>query len=527
MAASTLSLSNLLRIAFTEPVAWLCGEKYIHAQVNWVALSTEKLQAGDILVIDAGEWNTALLLEAGQHEAAAILFVNYQTQEDIPTSSDLPILAAPAGVDQRTAERVLITALINQRAALIERGMRIHTQLSQLETEGAGLGGLVKTMANITGHGALVQDKRLVVLAATPSTALTNIWNNIIQPLQQADSIPEALRDRKAAGKQVSLINQELPGGLERLIIPIIVGEVVRGYLSLIASTGEMDALDQLVAEQGASVCAAEMSRNKAVREAEKRLKADLLNALLHENITPRDARLWTQSMELDTTQMHVALRFAWEGAEPPSRRRLETLINGEIAQQGLKTIVNPMGIEIVCFCQVPPANARPEKAISLGAAVLEQARREYPKQLALCGVGLPARDLNAWRISFRQAGQALEMARRLRENNPLYFPDLSVYRLLMQIEHNPELFAFKKEILGPLLDHEGGGELIHTLQAYFEHNGNLSQTAEALFIHRNTLIYRLERIANLTNLNWDEPETRLAVQLALHIFRMTGSKSN
>jgi PucR family transcriptional regulator, purine catabolism regulatory protein len=86
-------------------------------------------------------------------------------------------------------------------------------------------------------------------------------------------------------------------------------------------------------------------------------------------------------------------------------------------------------------------------------------------------------------------------------------------------------LMAFQEEILGPLLAHESGRELIHTLQAYFEHNGNLSQTAEALFIHRNTLIYRLERIATITHLNWDEPETRLAVQLALHIFRMMGAK--
>ncbi len=62
---------------------------------------------------------------------------------------------------------------------------------------------------------------------------------------------------------------------------------------------------------------------------------------------------------------------------------------------------------------------------------------------------------------------------------------------------------------------------MIHTLQVYFEHNGNLSQAAEALFVHRNTLIYRMERIATLTGANLDDPEVRLAMQLALHIYRM------
>jgi purine catabolism regulator len=98
-------------------------------------------------------------------------------------------------------------------------------------------------------------------------------------------------------------------------------------------------------------------------------------------------------------------------------------------------------------------------------------------------------------------------------------------YRLLFQIEHSPELIAFQEETLGPLLAHEGATELIHTLETYFSHNGNLSQTAEALFIHRNTLIYRMERIASITGLDLDNPENRLAIQLALRIFRMVGTK--
>ena len=71
----------------------------------------------------------------------------------------------------------------------------------------------------------------------------------------------------------------------------------------------------------------------------------------------------------------------------------------------------------------------------------------------------------------------------------------------------------------------ENADEFIHTLEAYFEHNGNLSQTAEALFIHRNTLMYRMERIAAITRLKLDKPENRLSFQLALRIYRMLGSQ--
>jgi len=288
---------------------------------------------------------------------------------------------------------------------------------------------------------------------------------------------------------------------------------------------GELDALDRLVTEQGGLVCAVEMARNKAIREAEKRLKGDLLTALLQDILSPRDARLWVQSMGLDLTQAHVALRFAWDGPSPPSRRRLETLVNGEITRLGMLAIVSPMEAEVICFCQVNPGVKRPDAALLLGEAVLEQGKRENLNMIGRCGVGTVAPALEEWLTSLRQAGQALEMARRLGERKPLYYSDLSVYRLLMQMEHSPELTSFQEETLGPLLLSESDRELIHTLEAYFANNGNLSKTAEALFIHRNTLIYRMGRIAAITDLDLDNPENRLALQLALRIYRMTGKK--
>ena len=116
-------------------------------------------------------------------------------------------------------------------------------------------------------------------------------------------------------------------------------------------------------------------------------------------------------------------------------------------------------------------------------------------------------------------------MACRLAEAKPLYFRDLSVYRLLMQVEHHPETRSFLDETLGPLMKHESGSDLIQTLEAYFQHKGNLTQTSEALFIHRNTLLYRMERIRDILRLDLDNPSSRLAVQLALYINNMAGKK--
>jgi purine catabolism regulator len=92
-------------------------------------------------------------------------------------------------------------------------------------------------------------------------------------------------------------------------------------------------------------------------------------------------------------------------------------------------------------------------------------------------------------------------------------------------MEHSPDLSSFVDETLGPLFAHESSAEFIRTLEAFFEHHGNLSQTAEALYLHRNTLAYRLDRIEEILNIDLDSAEARLSVQLALHIQRMSGGR--
>ncbi len=521
MGEPSLTIRDLFRLAFSVPVVWLSGDPENRPNWNWVVTKADEVQAGDILLLPEAPSSRRVLTRAREMGAAAVIILGEKSPSESRLPPGLVLVAIHGEHNLQTVQRMLLTAMINQRAALMEHGVRIHAQLAQIEAEGGGLAGLVFRMAQISGHGILVQDKRLAPLAQQPSTAIQGSWKKVVAPLEALESLPETLRDRKLAALHAVTIEQKLEENLIRLVAPIIVGGMARGYLSLIGRSGELDALDSLVVEQGAVVCGVEMSRTKAVRETEKRLKGDLLNALLSESLSPQDAQLWAQNMGLDLSQAYVALRFAWLGSSSPSRRRLETLVNGEVARLGVEVIVNPMGAEIVCFCQVPRGPGKPDSAMNLAKMIIDQGKSEYPEAVVLCGLGAPSHDIHEWRSSFRQAGQALELSRRFHGGEPLYFPDLSVYRLLIQLEHSPELIAFQEEMLGALLGSEGARELIHTLEAYFEHNGNLSQAAEALYIHRNTLIYRMERIASLTGIDLDDPEVRLGMQLALHIYRM------
>jgi len=93
---------------------------------------------------------------------------------------------------------------------------------------------------------------------------------------------------------------------------------------------------------------------------------------------------------------------------------------------------------------------------------------------------------------------------------------------LLEALQADPGKAAYYKALLAPLrrYDEEHHGDLLRTLDAYLRHSGNSTQTADALYIHRNSLRYRLARIQALTTLDLDDAEARLALQVALLLER-------
>ena len=98
--------------------------------------------------------------------------------------------------------------------------------------------------------------------------------------------------------------------------------------------------------------------------------------------------------------------------------------------------------------------------------------------------------------------------------------PGNNMHRLIMDILENVDrevLARFCQNSIGPLLEHDkqGDTQLAETLNQYFLHNGSISDAAKAMYIHRNTYIYRLDKIKALLGTDLRDPRTLLQLQLA------------
>ena len=104
-------------------------------------------------------------------------------------------------------------------------------------------------------------------------------------------------------------------------------------------------------------------------------------------------------------------------------------------------------------------------------------------------------------------------------------FGDLGVYRLIFAAEGLPGAERPLWQSLGELLayDRQNNADLVSTLDAFFAANGSPKEAAERLGVHRNTVLYRLDRIRDITGYDLDDAGLRMRLQLALHIHLALG----
>jgi purine catabolism regulator len=156
-----------------------------------------------------------------------------------------------------------------------------------------------------------------------------------------------------------------------------------------------------------------------------------------------------------------------------------------------------------------------------LARSLVEALEKQFPQAPLVGGLSRPLRKLSEIKEALNEAEQAWSLGRRLATAGGSHVTDaadLGVYRLLLPLEGSPVLPTFYRETIGVLEDYDRrhSTDLMHTLDVYFTQLGNLSRTAEVMHLHRNTLIYRLERIAAILGADLDDAEVRLRLQLAL-----------
>ncbi|MGF0065722.1 PucR family transcriptional regulator [Lachnospiraceae bacterium SGI.085] len=150
------------------------------------------------------------------------------------------------------------------------------------------------------------------------------------------------------------------------------------------------------------------------------------------------------------------------------------------------------------------------------------RAQRRMPEIPLYTGVGSRVTDISNLSIGYHRAKAAVTMAQNKHEGL-LYFDQMGLYRLLYAVEDQPLLQEIVESQLAPLIhyDKKHNGNYLETLEMYLKYNGSIQAVSNAMYTHRNTVIYRMTNIKKLLGCELATPEERLPYQMAFYIYRM------
>lgn len=123
-------------------------------------------------------------------------------------------------------------------------------------------------------------------------------------------------------------------------------------------------------------------------------------------------------------------------------------------------------------------------------------------------------------RCLYKSYHQALSiqnfMENKKDSSNMLAYSNMGIYKLLMGVEDNEILEEYYEKTIQPLIeyDQKNNSDLANVLWTYLRNDGSVKETADELFVHRNTINYKLNRVAEILDMNLSSLDTRLQLTL-------------
>ncbi len=425
---------------------------------------------------------------------------------DAAEATQLPLFEVPyempfIAITERAASR-----LVNEQFGVLERGLHVHERLERLVIEGHGLDQILASTGAAIGGAAVVLDTsgRELSRGADGDDSL-------------ASAAGEALADeiRRQAGEAAPAPfapeHGELAGRALAVPVPGRRGAAPVAWLAVISDRDPLGDFERLCARQAAIVVGLELMRERIVRETERRLAGDLLADALGD-------RLEADELSGRLRPFGIGGEAAVLVFELDDPAAAEATLETALAEAGVPALVATSAVAghpLLCAV-VDTGNADP-----VGTA--RRARRALSGGAGHNGVraavSRPA-GVGSLRRAFHEARCALEATSLAGGDAPevASHRDLGAFTLLLALQDDDALRLYSDGLLDPIERTEGeyGGELLRSLEAFIENNGNWERAARQLYCHRHTLRYRIRKIEELTGRDLSRATDRIELWLAL-----------
>jgi sugar diacid utilization regulator len=430
------------------------------------------------------------------------------TARDIAARADIALISIPGELE--------VAALV--QAIMREIGGGAELALGRAQQ------GLEAVLAAESSGGGL-DDLRAAVSAALGTPVEFRPW--------ASDGLSDDAVLRSAAnGGSGSRGRAAWPDGraAAEIIAPVVAGETPEGYFVAPEARGDFGVAVRLVLHTAALAAGRLLDLARRAYETPVRSRSELLAELLMSDTAINEDLLErARALAIPVTGWHVVVRIEADDLEESGRDEVHRFELLEAAGQAALQAAAATGgtwylsriARAIILVRVTTSNPGPQagaRAARSAERALQAIRDRLPSLRFRAGVGAPHEGPTGLRASAAEARGALLAARAaLKPAGVAAHDAVGVRRMLMEWYASDTARASVRDQLAPLerLGPARAETAIRTLAAYLDEQGSIVRTAQKLHLHRNAVANRLRGITELLELDLDDPDQRLALQLA------------
>ena len=470
---------------------------------------------------------SALILKRGKPVEGAEDKVEYLIQ--FSRKHTIPILEMPFEISFRDVMSRLMERLFNEEVTRLKYFKTTHDNFSAVvlgtESIGVAIDQILDVLAKLIRNPVAAFNRQLDCIGASEGAERS------LEIQKDAQSYEPGIYSN------YEYLRQQIDNR-QQYIVKVKLNLRERLYLVITEEEDSFDVMDAIATESAIWALQFELVRQYSVTELEKKFQNDIMHNILNGKIDSiSELQKNTSLLGVPINGSFRVIVFGLKGEDRDKRdfksKISDTnLLSDAIACQIINVKIYNDLDRIVVVKEVNKEQTQEEYRQEIREIVdkVQAYVSRQDKELQVkAGVGKVVEGVINLPDSFKEANEAftfVDIAGEISEDGNsqvTLFSDLGIFKLLCQLDNPELLLEYVPEGLQKLYNYKKPqrDDLLITLKTYLDRNLNLSKTAQDLFVHYKTASYRIEKIAKITGVDFDNANEVLAFRIGLVVYKM------
>jgi len=443
----------------------------------------------------------------------------------------LPIIEMGKEIKYIDVMYPVMAELFNKQVVKLKYYKQVQDRFTELVIAGEGLEGISRVLEELVQNPVVIYDRKFEMIASTDE--------KVIRFGEIKDHIYRENLNEKLYYYRQEVVLPDLENlKVTQVVIPIQQLNQINAYLIVVEKNHKLGELEFIILENASTVISLELVKRFAIGEVERKFKYDLLDSLISgrfhlETILERASLM---GWDLRGTYCVVLMEIQDINEYLKDKKNRSTYIS-EIGT----TVSNVINEFTTHFMRVRsdslyilwPTGGKNEAKINIdiqkaSQKIKNRLSNKYNKIQLFTGVGGIALSIQEISKSYEEAQNALNFG-KITHADYISFSELGIMRLLCKFSENQDLEEFIPPSVNRLFtyDQSNNTNLLHTLEVFLRTNSNATQTSKELFVHYKTVLYRLEKIKEVSGIDLSNHKDRLEAELGLKIMSLLKQKKS